>query len=205
MHKPDWDIAEVRLEKQLQETLLTADIRCLASSNIRGPLHSNASRPLHLPWLFRSTRAAQRERTVEVREGIPYRKQWPDPFHSTRLPLIRAPTELGQRNADHPTCTESAPVAHRTAFVTPVAQVSIHIVILGVCGVVVRYTSQNYTKSCRSFRIALHLSDLSQTSDGRSDGSGGGGSEGVGSSGVDLLAGLAVPDADGGSLDSVLQ
>lgn len=36
------------------------------------------------------------------------------------------------------------------------------------------------------------------------DGSGGGGGHGPGSSGGGLLAGLAVPDADGGALDGVL-
>lgn len=50
----------------------------------------------------------------------------------------------------------------------------------------------------------LLLADLSQTSNGRSDGSGGWRAEGVGTTGVDLLAWLAFPDTDGGSLDGVL-
>jgi len=65
---------------------------------------------------------------------------------------------------------------------------------------VVEYTSRrNYTKT-----LCLGLSNLSQPPDGRSDGSGRWGSESVSSTGVDLLAGLAVPDSDVGTLDGVL-
>lgn len=50
----------------------------------------------------------------------------------------------------------------------------------------------------------LSIGNFPQSSDGRSNGSGRWGTEGVGSSSVDFSTRLALPDTDGSSLDSVL-
>lgn len=67
----------------------------------------------------------------------------------------------------------------------------------------VRFCRRNTSRLPDSQRC-LVLSNLPQSSDGRSNGSGRWGSEGVGTSGVDFVTGLALPDTDGSSLDGIL-
>lgn len=60
------------------------------------------------------------------------------------------------------------------------------------------------TKNSILLPSSLVLSNLPQSSDGGSDGSGRWGSEGVCTSSVDFVTWLALPDTDGSSLDGVL-
>ena len=50
----------------------------------------------------------------------------------------------------------------------------------------------------------LRIGDFTQTTNGRANSGSRGGAKGVGSTGVDFAAGLALPDTDGGTLDGVL-